>query len=256
MNPVDFALTDGVLHITLQVPARRNALSLELLERLREVIERHRDQGVHAATLTGSGGTFSAGADLADLSGTPADVRVDEAITRATGAITDAPFPVIAAVEGACIGAAVDLALACEVRVASTTAFFEVPATRLGILYNPTAIARMRRAVPRQTLTRLLVFGQRLDAGVALTAGVVAMLTPAGQAEAAATELASSLAKTDPAAVAATKALLGALDRDEFDPESWQQRRLALLGSRHRANAITAAQARTTPSESTEPEDA
>lgn len=245
MTPVDYASTDGVLHITLEAPARRNALSLELLERLREIIERHRDRSLYAATLTGAGGTFSSGADLADLTGTPADVRVDEAITQATRAITDAPFPVIAAVEGACIGAGVDLALACDVRVASTTAYFEVPATRLGILYNPTAIARMRRSVPRQTLTRLLVFGERLDAGVALTAGVVAVLTPVGKARAAADELARSLAATDPAAVAATKALLAALDNGEFDPEPWQQRRFALLNSRHRTKAITAAQTRT-----------
>jgi enoyl-CoA hydratase/carnithine racemase len=139
------------------------------------------------------------------------------------------------------VGAAVELALACDVRIAGASAFFEVPAVRLGLLYSPAATLRMRRAVPGQTLSRLLLLGERLSASDALTAGLVARCVAAGTA----TEVASALAARVPTGAAdamrATKALLTAA---EPDPVEWEPVRMDLLESPARGRAIAAAKER------------
>ena len=97
---------DGVLEITFENTGRRNALSLSLLSALSRAIDDSRAGDVRAVVLAGEGDGFSAGADLADLAGTIDDRAVDDAIARAAASIRDCRVPVIAAVEGPCIGGA------------------------------------------------------------------------------------------------------------------------------------------------------
>ena len=238
---------DGVATLTLNRPGRGNALSIALLGEFCEAIAAQIAAGVRAITVTGTGGRFSAGADLADLSGTLEDLAVDEAIAGAVTAIREAPVPVIAAVEGACVGAGLDLAFACDVRVASASAFFELPAARLGLLYNPAAVARLRAVLGRPALTRLLVIGERIGAEEALAAGLVSRLVAAGQAARAAVGLAHHAASNGARAMAASKALIAALDAGELDLAQWDEVRAATLSSPERRQAVARARARVGP---------
>lgn len=235
---------DRVALLELAAPERRNALSSGLLAELNDCLAGAVDAASKAVVLTGAGGVFSAGADLTELSGTVEDRVIDENIAAVADAIRQLPVPVIAAVEGACIGAAVDLVLACDLAVASASAFFEIPAVRLGLLYRPASIARWQRTIPRAALFRLLVLGDRIDADDALRAGLVGVVVSAGQAETKALALAGRSTAGD--ASAATKRLLTAVDDGEFDPVEWETTRLRLLASEQRWQALRLATRRKT----------
>lgn len=230
----------GVLSMSLNRPRQRNALSFALLAELKKAFSEDSLDGASAVILSGDGGIFSAGADFSELTGTSSDIAIDDAIEAVVVSIRSTSVPVIAWVDGPCIGGAVDIMLACDIRVASESAWFQVPATRLGLLYNPAAVARMHALLPRETLRRLLVQGARCDSGQALSAGLV---THAALGDSTVAEGSGSMRATRnvDAAVAATNELLDALDGGNFNPEEWQQRRQELLDSPERAAAISAA---------------
>jgi enoyl-CoA hydratase len=240
-GPVLAERSGAVLTLTLAAPERRNALSHELLTALREALA---SDGIGAVVLSGGSEVFSAGADLRELTGTRADRSIDDEIGRTVAALRQLPVPVIAAVEGPCVGAAVELALACDVRIAGANAFFELPAVRLGLLYSPAAIARMRHAVPSEALSRLLLMGERLDAPAALAAGLVGRCVPAGAATAEGMTVAQRVPAESPDAMRATKAVLTA---ENPDPADWEEVRMTLLDSPARTRAVAAVKDRLRP---------
>lgn len=235
--------TAHVLILTMDVPERRNALSLALLDQLASSLTAGAADAA-GIVLTGSAGTFSAGADFRDLTGTSADVGFDDAVERVTQAIAASPVPVLAAMEGPCVGAGAHLALACDLRVAGRDSFLQVPAVRLGLLYSPRSVAQLAAAYPRDAVRRLLLLGERFDAVGAHAAGLVSIVVPAGTSRERAVQALSDLAPEHREAVAATRELLGALDTGTYDEAGWQQRRRDLLDSPARAHAIRQAKAR------------
>lgn len=239
MTEVRATRRDGYLHVELNEPARRNPLSAAMLAELRTALREQVDSTVNTVVLSGAGGVFSAGADLDWLTGTAADVAVDEAIAETLDVVRRLPALTVAAVEGPCMGGAVDLVLACDVVIAGAEAAFAVPAVRLGIMYNPDAVARWHRRLPRPTLVRLLLAGQRLDAESARTGGLVAEVVPAGEAVSAAAVLAAGLADVPPAVVAGVKGLLVDLD-DGADLTHAHEVRHQLLAAPERLAALHA----------------
>ena len=233
---------NDVIYINLHRPRQRNALSFELLAALQSAFSDPLLNNATAVILSGDGGIFSAGADLFELTGTSEDVAMDSAIAAVVAAIEGASIPVVAWVDGPCVGGAVDIMLACDIRVASLGAWFQVPATRLGLLYNPVAVARMHAELPRETLTRMLTHGERFDAREALAAGLLTHLTQRGAVTGESRSRHSS--ENIDAATLATSELLDALDSGDFDHEAWEQRRRDLLDSADRALAISAARAK------------
>lgn len=230
---------ERVALVEFSAPERRNALSRALLRELAACLAGEAAAGSRAVVLTGAGGVFSAGADLTEITGTAADRSIDDEIAAVVDALRHLPAPVIAAVEGPCIGAAVDLMLACDLAVASDTAFFEVPSARLGLLYNPTAVARWQHALRRSALRRMLLFGERFDASAALEAGVIDQVVPAGKAIEESVALARRALPGN--AVAATKHLLVSLEDGTFDQPVWEEQRERLLSSQERRRAIAVA---------------
>ena len=228
---------EGVVSIFLNRPERRNALSLKLLSTLSNALSREIRDDTSALIISGVDGSFSAGADLADLTGTLEDLGMDDAIEDVTGKIRDLPVPVIAAIDGPCLGGAFDLALSCDFRIASKDAFFQVPATRLGLLYNPRSFVRMRQLLGRDVVFRVMVLGERLDANAACRAGIVFRVVE-GASYNAAIEIAQASLGNIRSAVAATKRLLNAIDGIDYDPMEWEQQRLALLSSPERRAAV------------------
>jgi 2-(1,2-epoxy-1,2-dihydrophenyl)acetyl-CoA isomerase len=228
----------GLAVVTLSRPGKRNALSASLLAELTGKLGGPAVRESRAVILRGAGGCFSAGADLAELDGTARDLAMGEAIARAAGALRDLPVPVVAAIEGPCMGGAVELALACDLRVASQTARFEIPAVRLGILYRPQAYAEMAAALPADTLTRLALLGERMDAAGALRAGLVSVVVPTGQAHEEAARRLGGLPGPGSAAVTLTKRLLHDIALGRFDAAAWAGSRQELLAPPGRKAAL------------------
>ncbi len=228
---------EGVVSIFLNRPERRNALSLALLSTLSAALSSEIGDDTSALIVSGVDGSFSAGADLSDLTGTLEDLGMDDAIAEVTRKIRDLPVPVIAAIDGPCLGGAFDLALSCDLRIASKDAFFQVPATRLGLLYNPRSIVRMRQLLGRDVIFRLLVLGERFDANAACRVGIVSRVVESASYDVALVVAQSTLGNIR-SAVAATKQLLNAIDGIEYDPGEWDQRRRALLSSPERRAAV------------------
>jgi len=232
----------SVFELTIRRPARRNALDRGTLGEIRSRIA-GLGSDVRAVILTGDGGVFGAGADLTEIQGGEEDLHFDELLAEVVAAIAGAPQLIIAAVEGACIGASLELALACDACIASESAFFALPAVRLGLLYNPSTVARMHASLPRQALTRLLLLGERLDAPTAAALGLLTRLTASGCAMAEARELAASVLG-DPSAFAASKELLGALDGGLAELERFEPLRRELVASPARRAALAHARSR------------
>jgi enoyl-CoA hydratase len=228
-----------VLEVCLDRPRRRNALSLELLRELKNAFETL-DTGIRAVVLTSSGPVFTAGADFADLTGTSSDLEYDQASDAAFTAIRHCPVPVLAAVDGPCLGAGVELATSCDARIVGTDAWFRVPAVELGLLYNPSSIRRLHATLPRGTVTRLMVFAERFDAGDAVRGGLATHYTD-GDPREQALALAETVAQLSPDAMAATRRLLGELDQGIYDDPKWQAVRVELLDSDTRRDAVSSA---------------
>ena len=237
-------IEDGVCTIILNKPGKKNALSLELLADLEQNLEKlQNDEDLRAVILQGADGSFSVGADLADVAGTPADQEIDDRIERVNKLMQSLPVPSLAAIEGPCVGGAVSVALACDALVASENSFFEIPATRLGLLYNPGSVARLHARLGSATLTRLLLFGERLNAQTALQSGMVNWIVPDGSAYEKALEIISKVANSTKA-VAATKSLIIALEHGQQNLSDWNKIRNEILGSAERKGAVEKAKKR------------
>ncbi|HEY5858257.1 MAG TPA: enoyl-CoA hydratase [Aldersonia sp.] len=135
---------DGdVVTIELQRPERRNALNEQMLDLLRDGVEDAADDGARAIVLTGQGSVFCAGADLSVVySETFADKLLDMLHT-----VDSVPVPVIAAVNGAALGAGTQLAIASDLRVAAPDASFGIPAAKLGITVDRWTVHRLSSLV-------------------------------------------------------------------------------------------------------------
>ena len=249
MSDVVHSVDGSIWQVEIDRPARANALRRRTLRQIEAVLDsaetsessdaaREPGADTRAVVLTGGPERFSAGADLSELNGTIDDLGFDDELERLCGRLTLSPLPVVAAVEGACFGAAVDLAWACDAVVVSDEARLGLPSTRLGILYNPSSMARLHARLGSPTVRRLIVLQQELS-GRELPPGT-ATVVPAGTAVETAKQLLRALV-ADAAATGATKALLASLDRgEELDPAVWQPEREARLASPARRQALEA----------------
>jgi enoyl-CoA hydratase len=158
--------------VTLDDPQRRNALNLTLCAELAATMdELESDDGVGAVVVTGAGPAFCAGADLSQLGASRREglLAIYEGFLR----VAHSPLPTIAAVNGAAVGAGMNLALAADVRVAGRSARFDTRFLDLGIHPGGGHTWMLRRIVGPQAAMAMVVFGQRLDGAEAERAGLV-----------------------------------------------------------------------------------
>ena len=241
MNDVTTQRRSGVCILWIKRPDRANALRRETLREMAAAlgeidIGQAMDEPYCGVVITGVGDRFSAGADLTELTGTITDIEFDDELESLTTAVAECPLPVVAAVEGPCVGAAVDLAWSCDAVVVSRSARIALPATRLGILYNPSALARLHSRLGATLLRRLVLLDDDLS-GVDVAAGGTAVLAGDGETVSRAVRLLETTGGTA-AARAATKVLLASLDAGSFEPAKWQEQRRALLASPERLRAL------------------
>ncbi|MDO8615487.1 MAG: enoyl-CoA hydratase-related protein [Dehalococcoidia bacterium] len=197
-------------YVTINRPERRNAIdpdtSRELLEAFTDFSE---DSNVWAAVLTGAGDqAFSAGADL---------VAMAQSFAGGGGGIGwDVPFggitrrfecwkPMIAAVNGYCLAGGLELALACDIRIAAEHATFGLPEPKRAIIPAAGGTQRLPRVVPLAFAMELLLSGERFDAQTALRFGLVSRVVPAAQLMPAVEEVAAKILECGPLAVRAIK---------------------------------------------------
>jgi enoyl-CoA hydratase len=199
---------DGVAVLTVSDPARRNALSPELSIELADAVAACEDQAaVHAVVVTGDPPAFCAGADLSLLGAgaTTADREQGlRAIYSGFLAVAACPLPTVAAVNGPAVGAGLNLALACDVRLAAPSARFDARFLRLGLHPGGGMTWLLHRAVGPQTAAAMVLFGEVLDAAEAERIGLVFRVVADGLLAAAA-ELAARAASAPRELVLATK---------------------------------------------------
>ncbi|WP_432057877.1 enoyl-CoA hydratase/isomerase family protein [Streptomyces sp. bgisy022] len=221
-DPLLVERSGRVVTLTLHRPHRRNAMSTAMLAQLAEEINHLTGrQGTPpgALVLTGAGGTFSSGADTGEPDWHDLSRR---AVRRAHfrtvfAALHEAPFPVIAAVEGYALGGGLELALACDLVVAGEGALFGLPELGVGAVPGGGAVHSLLRRAGRGVAARMLLIpGERLRADELARLGAVERTVPDGDALAEAQAVAAAVAAGDPALLAAGVRLLrdsGHLDR-------------------------------------------
>jgi enoyl-CoA hydratase len=170
-------LSNGILLLTLNRPQQRNALNLELLAELTSELEHLKD--INVVILTGSDTAFSAGADLKERQPMSPLERTDhtQRISKACDLLADCPVPVIAAISGYCLAGGAELALACDMRLASHNAVFGFPEVSLGIFPGAGGPVRLSQLVGPGMANSLLYSGRRIDAAEALRIGLVEQLS-------------------------------------------------------------------------------
>lgn len=195
-------VTDRVATITVNDPDRRNAVTADISRALRSAIDAaEADPGVHAVIVTGAGKAFCAGADLTALGAAAEDgLRV---IYDGFLAVANCALPTIAAVNGAAVGAGLNLALAADVRIAGPAALFDPRFQKLGIHPGGGATWMLQRGVGPQVARAALLFGKRFDAQDAVRFGLA--LEVADDPVAAARQLAAGPAGAPREVVLATK---------------------------------------------------
>ncbi|OBH05519.1 MULTISPECIES: enoyl-CoA hydratase [unclassified Mycobacterium] len=223
-DPVLFSVDAHVALITVNDPDRRNALTDEMSTLLRSAVERaEADHDVHAVVVTGAGKAFCAGADLSAL-GAAGGGSAEAGLRRLYDgfmAVGNCRLPTIAAVNGAAVGAGLNLALAADVRIAGPGALFDARFQKLGLHPGGGATWMLQRAVGPQVARAALLFGMRFDAESAVRHGLA--LSVADDPVAAALELAAGPAAAPREVVLATKATMratispGALDSEQHD---------------------------------------
>lgn len=228
---IDVHLEGGIGHLTLNRPARRNAVSSSDLDALSTSIYDTVESGAQVIVLSGAGGHFCAGADLREINEGDG-YELEGGLADTAMAIRRCPIPVIAAIEGACMGAGFELAVSCDVRIAGASASFEIPAGRLGILYRPSGLAFLLSELGHQTVARLFLFNERISGEDARDAGIVATIVDDGQAHESALELAQRCAHLVTEAVVATKKVLLDLADGMDHTQEWDELRRSLWASR------------------------
>ncbi len=205
--------------LTVCRPNAMNALNAAVVAALSVGFdELVRDASIRAIVITGQGEkSFISGADINEfLDAGPAEALVIARRLKAlTERIVSCPKPVVAAINGFCLGGGLELALACDVRIASNNARFGVPEIKLGIIPGGGAAARLTKLVGGSAARALAMTGDIIDANRAFAMGIIAAVHPVADFPVAARALAEKLASYAPFALAQLKSTLNiALDAD------------------------------------------
>ena len=217
---IRFEAADGVAVITIDRPHVRNAVdqpTAEAIAAALDELDAHDD--LRVGILTGAGGFFSAGMDLKALNAT--GQRPISASRGAFGIVEDPPeTPLIAAVEGPALGGGFEIALACDLIVASKGAKLGIPEVKRSLVAAGGALLRLPQRLPYGIAMELALTGDPIDAERAAELGLVNRLAEPGAAVDAAIELANRIAPNGPLALEATKTILQR-QRDWSEDEFW-----------------------------------
>lgn len=209
MGVLNASITDGIGHLELNRPEVRNAINRELIEALHETLDGWAEQDeLKAVVLSGAGGkAFAGGADISELKERTHREAFFGFNQRLFQKLEDFPRPVIAAIDGYALGGGLELALSCDLRVASKSAKVGMPEVSLGIFPGAGGTWRLPRVVGLGHAKELVFTGRIVDAEEAFRLGLFERLVET-DARAHALELAQQIAKNSPLAVQVAKVTL------------------------------------------------
>jgi enoyl-CoA hydratase/carnithine racemase len=201
---------DGVLRLTISNPTKRNALDHAILDAIAVVMDDLGD--ARTVILTGAGGMFSSGYDIGDI---PEEVFAEQAerlvahpFADALDALDACAIPTIAALPGHTIGGGLEVALACDLRIAADGIVLGMPPAKLGLVYSHTGLRRFLQTIGAPRTRELFLTGRNIDARTALTWGLVNAVVGAAELESAALDLAADIAANAPLSVRGNKRVI------------------------------------------------
>lgn len=234
---------EGVLLLKLNRPERRNALATPLLQEIASALaEASQDDTVRVAVITGNDKVFAAGADIDELAAGGSGDPIETPRFQAWASIRAFPKPLIAAVEGWCLGAGTELMLCADIVIAAENATIGLPETNLGIMPGAGGTVILPRIVGRALAMKMVLTGEPISAVVALSAGLIAQVTEPSETLQGALTLAEKLSSRAPLALRAAKASIRDADFLDEAAHLVEERRrfIQLLGTSDKAEGITA----------------
>ncbi len=227
--------TDAVVRLTISNPTKRNALDHPILDAISATLAELASSPSHARCLvvTGAHGMFSAGYDIGEIPDDEFEERAERLVahpfTQAIDALEAFPYPTLAALPGHTIGGGLELALACDLRVAQAGIRLGMPPAKLGLVYSHTGLRRFIDAIGVARTRELFLLGSYIDAATALAWGLVNRVVAAEELDAATLDLAGVLAGNAPLAQTGNKRVIAALLRAEAElPADVEQEQIEL----------------------------
>jgi enoyl-CoA hydratase/carnithine racemase len=208
---------DGVVRLTISNPAKRNALDHPILDAITATLTELADSKSKArcVIVTGAKGMFSAGYDIGEIPDDQFEQQAERLIahpfTQAIDALEAFPYPTLAVLPGHTIGGGLELALACDLRVARDAIKLGMPPAKLGLVYSHTGLRRFLDAIGASRTRELFLLGRYIDANTALSWGLVNILAHADELEDVALQTAAELAGNAPLSQVGNKRVIAAL---------------------------------------------
>jgi enoyl-CoA hydratase/carnithine racemase len=216
----------GVVRLTISNPSKRNALDHPILDAISETLSGlATDDTARCVIVTGAHGMFSAGYDIGEIPEEEFEERAERLVahpfTEAIDALEAFPYPTLAMLPGHTIGGGLELALACDLRVALDGIKLGMPPAKLGLVYSHTGLGRFIDAIGAARTRELFLLGRYIDAATALQWGLVTRVASAAELELQALELAAELAGNAPLSQRGNKRVIAALlaAEGELTPE-------------------------------------
>lgn len=220
----------GVARLTISNPAKRGALDHAILDRFADFLPR---LDARCVIVTGEGSNFSAGYDIGYLPGEALAAEAEKLVAHPFAAAIDAleayPFPTLASINGHAIGGGLELALACDLRLASSTIAFAMPPAKLGLVYSHTGIRKFIEIVGAARTRELFLLGRRIDAATAREWGLVNAVTDPSELADEALALARELAAGAPLAQRGNKRVISAVAESQARLDADVERELIEL---------------------------
>ena len=205
-----FEKVDNLGLITINRPKKYNAISLATLSELEELLEMAAsNEDVKAIGITGAGNkAFASGSDLGEVKDRDLRKALEPIIRGLADKMERTPKPIIAAINGICMGGGLEVALGCDLRVATPNAEFATPEGKLGIIPGGGATARLPRIIGRGWGMEMLLMGEKITAEKALQIGLITRLVPEDKLISEVTKMANNLAKFAPFVPQTMKAIV------------------------------------------------
>ena len=196
--------------ITINRAAKHNAISLDTLEELHAAVDLAAEsEAVRVITITGAGGrAFASGSDLSEVLHRDFSKALEPIVQGLADRLERLPKPTIAAIDGICMGGGLEVALGCDLRIATPESRFATPEGKLGIIPGGGATARLPRVVGRGWGMEMLLMGEPIDADRALAVGLITRLVPAQELLPEARRMAAHLAQFAPFVPRTMKAMV------------------------------------------------